>query len=136
VRPGAGGRLRRTARMLIAAACAAAMLAAASAGAAPAYAAVPAASAGAARSAVAAQTVSAGPARGLSEPAARVTAISAMAATSSGSLAPSGTPPRATANQASPTHSRTAWGRAEIAAGVLIICFAVLAVQAARRRGR
>jgi len=137
VRPGAVGRLRRTARMLIAAACAAAVLAAASAAAAPADGAVLAASAGAGQTAAAAQTVTNSPARGLGEPAAaRDTAISAMAVTTSGPPAPSRTPPRATGNQAGPTHSRTAWGPIEIAAGVLIICFAVLAVQAARRRGR
>ena len=109
VRPEAVGRLRRSACMLIAATCAAAMLAAASAGAAPAYAAV----------------------RATWE-----TTVSATAASSSGPPPPPRTPPWAMGNQASPTHSRAAWGRAEIAAGVLIICFAALAVQAARRRGR
>jgi hypothetical protein len=108
MRPEAVGRLRRTACVLIAAACTVAMLAAASAAAAPAYGAVLAA---------------------------RDTAISA-AAINPGPPAPSPAPAGARGDEAGTTRSRISRGQIEIAAGVLLICFAVLAVQAARRRGR
>jgi hypothetical protein len=135
VRPGAVGRLRRTACMLIGTACAAAMLAA-SAAAVPAHGAVLAASAGTGQTALAAQAATRGPAPGLGGPAAaRDTAISATAAISPGPPAPARIPAGARGDQAGATRSRSSWGRIEIATGVLVICFAVLAVQAARRRG-
>jgi len=94
--------------MLIAAACMAVTLAASPAAAAPAHGAVLAAPAGA----------------------------SQAAAASSGSAAPSRTAAGARGDQAAATHSRNNWGRIEITAGILVICFGVLAVRAARRRDR
>ncbi len=136
VRPGVVGRLRRMACILIAAACAAAMLAA-SAGAAPADGAVLAASAGMGGTAAVAQTVTSGPARSLGESAAAWdAAISAVMATSFGSPAPPRPQAGAEGDQAGAARSRSPRGWTEIAAGVLIICFALLAVQTARRRGR
>lgn len=135
VRPRAFGRLHRKACMLTAAACAAAMLSAASAGTAPADGIVHAASAGAVQTPAAAQTMASRPGRGLGEPAAaRDTAIRAAAA-SSGPPAPPRTAYADTGRQPSPAHSRSALGPVNIVAGVLIICFAALAVLAARRRG-
>jgi len=134
-RPGAVGRLRRTACILIAA-CAAAMLTAASASAAPRHGAVLAATAGAGQTAAAAQTVTSGPAQSLAQPAAaRDTAISAAAAASSGPPAPPHSPASTRGGQVGATRSRSASGPIDIAAGVLIICFAVFAVLAVRRRG-
>jgi len=136
VRLGAVGLLRRTACILIAA-CAAAMLAAVSAGAAPADGAVLAASAGAGGIGAVAQTVTSGSARSLDRPAAaRDAAISAVVAASFGPPAPPRSPAGAEGDQAGAARSRSAWGPSEIVAGVLIICFALLAVQAARRRGK
>ena len=139
VRPGAVGLLRRTACIVIAA-YAAAMLPAVPAGTAPADGAVLAASAGAGRTAAVAQAVTSGSARSLGGPAAaRDAAVSAVVATSFAPPAPPRTSAGAEGDQAGAARSRSAWGRIEITAGVLIICFAVLAVlavQAARRRGR
>ena len=136
VRPGAVGLLRRTSCILVAA-YAAATLPAVPAGAAPADGAVLAASAGAGRTAAVAQAVTSGSARSLGgAAAARDAAVSAVVATSFAPPAPPRTPAGAEGDQAGAARSRGAWGRIEITAGVLIICFAVLAVQAARRRGR
>jgi len=115
--PEAAGRLRRPARTLIAAACMAVMLTASPAAAVPAHGAVLAA-----------------PGHGavLAAPA----GASQAAAASSGSPAPSRTAAAARGDRAAATHSRSNWGRIEITAGVLVICFGVLAVRAARRRDK
>jgi len=135
VRPATVGRPRRAACILIAA-CAAATLAV-SAGATPAEGAVLAAWAGAGGTAPVARAVSSGSVRSLGGPAAaRDAAISAGAATGFDPPAPHRTLARTGGDQAAAAHSRSAWGRTETVAGVLIICFAILAVQAARRRGR
>jgi hypothetical protein len=106
--PEAAGRQRRLARLLIAAACLAVLLAASPAAAAPAHGAVLVAPAGA----------------------------SQAAAASSSSSAPSRTAAGAKGDRAAAPHSRSNWGRVEITVGVLVICFGVLAVRAARRRDR